>query len=267
MLSLLLALTLAPAGNASWRTDPVWYDGQAEVALYAAEREIYGEVRHYRASVYTNKESVDPRTSCKSEDGKGVEVFKHHWRERIPTQNYDYDYSTMSYSLAADLAPFKLTMSSHEDCGASLKEFWRDEDGRMLWDTSNYFPGGGNRNGRLGAAKNLALEDALTLSLRDYDFDIPPSSRSRSCRSNASTSPCRSIRSRRTSSTRAGTGSSCRSASSRPTSWASTRATGQCLALLDSRRGRATLAARARAVGAPAQKIRCQLAAQTRKAY
>lgn len=173
MLSLLLALALAPAGPATWRNDPIWYDGQAEVALYAAEREIYGEVRRYRASVYTNKENVDPRTSCKNAKDGGLEVFKHHWRERIPTQNYDYDFSTMSYTLVAELAPFKLTMSSHEDCGASLKEFWRDEDGRMLWDTSNYFPGGGNQNGRLGAAKNLAFEDALTLSLRDYDFEHP----------------------------------------------------------------------------------------------
>lgn len=173
MLSLMLALALAPASSVSWRTDPVWYDGQAEVAVYAAEREVYDEVRRYRATVYTNKEQVDPRTSCKNASEGGLEMFKHHWRERIPTPNYDYDYSTMSYSLASDLAPYKLTMSSHEDCGASLKELWKDEDGRLLWDTSNYFPGGGNRSGRLNAPHELAFEDALTLSLRDYDFEHP----------------------------------------------------------------------------------------------
>ena len=172
MLTVLLALAL-PATSDSWRTDPVWYDGQAEVAVYQAEREIYGAPRKYQAIVYTNKETVDPRTSCKSADAQGVEAFKHHWRERIPTPNYDYDYSTMSYTLAADLAPFKLTMSSQEDCGASLKEFWRDEDQRFVWDTSNYFPGGGQKSGRLGNPKNLVFEDALTLVLRDYDFEHP----------------------------------------------------------------------------------------------
>jgi hypothetical protein len=171
MLAALLALALSSGDN--WRTDPAWYDGQAEVAVYEAEREVYGAVRRYRATVYTNKEMVDPRTACKSEDGKGLEVFKQHWRERIPTPNYDYDYSTMSYTLAADLAPFKLSMSSQEDCGASLKELWRDEEGRFLWQSSNYFPGGGNKSGKLTNAKNLAFEDALTLVLRGYDFEHP----------------------------------------------------------------------------------------------
>ena len=171
MLAALLALALSAGDN--WRTDRAWYDGQAEVAVYEAEREVYGEVRHYRASVYTNKEMVDPRTACKSEDGKGLEVFKQHWRERIPTPNYDYDYSTMSYTLASDLAPFKLTMSSQEDCGSSLKEIWRDEEGRFVWNSSNYFPGGGNKSGRLGTPKNLAFEDALPLALRGYDFEHP----------------------------------------------------------------------------------------------
>ncbi|MBK7644357.1 MAG: hypothetical protein IPJ19_15150 [Planctomycetes bacterium] len=170
---LLLALALSPTQQ-SWRSDPIWYDGQAEVAVYECEREVYGAPRHYQASVYTNKENVDPRTSCKSAGEKGLEVFKHHWRERIPTPNYDYDYSTMSYSVAADMTPFKLSMSSHEDCGASLKELWRDEDGRTLWNTSNYFPGGGNRSGKFAQAKNLAFEDALTLALRDYDFEKQP---------------------------------------------------------------------------------------------
>jgi hypothetical protein len=172
MLLSLLALAL-PCAADSWRTDPVWYDGQAEVAVYECEREVYGAVRQYKGTVYTNKENVDPRTTCKSEDGQGLEVFKQHWRERIPTPNYDYDYSTMSYTLAADLAPFKLTMSSHEDCGASLKELWLDEQGHFVWNSSNYFPGGGNKSGKLGNPKNLACEDALTLVLRGYDFEHP----------------------------------------------------------------------------------------------
>jgi len=172
MLLPLLALTLLRAAG-DWRTDPVWYDGQAEVAVYDCEREIYGAARAYRATVYTNKENVDLRTSCKSVDDKGLEVFKQHWRERIPTPNYDYDFSTMSYTVAADLAPYKLSMSSQEDCGASLKEIVRDEDERFVWSTSNYLPGSGPKCGRFAATRRLAFEDALPLVLRGYDFEHP----------------------------------------------------------------------------------------------
>lgn len=166
-----LACALAPAPRATgdaWRTDRVWYDGLAEMCVYEATRTIYGQVRSYEATAYTNKENVDPKTTCKSASNEGVEMFKHHWSERVPTPKYDYDFSTMSYTRAADLSAYKLTAATQEDCGASFKEMWRDGD-HLKWLESVYFPDGGRHEGTLRESRAVFF-DALTLTLRDYDF-------------------------------------------------------------------------------------------------
>jgi hypothetical protein len=174
MLLTLLAVVpfLVPAGPAanSWLTDRTWYDGLAEKAVYAATRTIYGVERRYEAIAYTNKERADPDRAVKSEGVAGVEVFKHHWSERVPTENYDYDFSTMSYTRTDDLAAWKLTVATQEDCGASFKEVWREGSG-LRWADSTYFPGGGRREGRLDG--DTSFFDALTLVLRDFDFERP----------------------------------------------------------------------------------------------
>ncbi len=157
--------------DGTWRTDPVWYDGQAERAVYDATRVIYGRDRIYTATAYTDKERVDPATTVKSAGEAGLEVFKHHWSERAPTESYDYDFSTSTYTLCGDLSPYKLTAATQEDCGASFKEVWRTPGGGFAWLESVYLPGTGRRSGELAAGAHFA--DALTLFLRDYPFDAP----------------------------------------------------------------------------------------------
>lgn len=164
-----------PASNAqpgapgdTWRTDRTWYDGLAEKCAYQATRTIYGKERRYTAIAYTNKENVDVATTCKSETNEGLEVFKHHWSEIIPTEKYDYRFSTMSYTRAADMKSQKLTVGTQEDCGASFKEAWRAGD-KLAWFDSTYFPGGGRREGTISDS-DAVFFDALTLTLRDFDF-------------------------------------------------------------------------------------------------
>ncbi len=155
-----------------WRTDPVWYDGLAEKCVYEATRTIYGVERRYVATAYTNKQHMDARTTTKSADpaGKGgIEVFKHHWSERVPTENYDYDFSTASFVRTDDLGPFKLTVATQEDCGASFKQVWR-AGRRLAWLESVYFPGAGLREGSI-ARLDVCFEDALPLILRDFPFE------------------------------------------------------------------------------------------------
>ena len=171
--ALLACAALSPASapvapGDGWRTDKAWYDGLAEKATYRATRTIYGKVREYEAVAYTNKENVDPATTCKSATNDGLEVFKHHWSERVPTEKYDYDFSTMTYTRASDMRAYKLTVSTQEDCGSSFKEAWRDGD-RLRWADSVYFPGAGRREGKLRDG-DAVFFDALTLRLRDYDF-------------------------------------------------------------------------------------------------
>lgn len=165
----------APAA-ASWRSDAIWHDGKAEKATYAATRTIYGLARSYDAICYTNLENVERASAVKSADGKGLSVFKHHWSERIPTENYDYDFSVSSYLEADTLRPYKLTVASQEDCGASFKQIWREKSwsessgGFRYWE-SVYFPGTGVREGRLESSRDLQFFDSLSCALRDFDFE------------------------------------------------------------------------------------------------
>jgi hypothetical protein len=156
------------AGGDGWRTDRVWYDGLAEKCTYKATRTIYGKERVYTAIAYTNKENVDASTTCKSATNEGVEVFKHHWSEIIPTEKYDYRFSTMSYTRVADMRAWKLTVGTQEDCGASFKEIWRAGE-KLAWFESTYFPDGGRREGTIPES-DAVFFDALTLALRDFDF-------------------------------------------------------------------------------------------------
>lgn len=159
-------------GDGVWRSSEAWRDGKAEKCVYAATRGIYGLPRSYRAIAYTNVERYDAATTNKSEGG-GREVFKHHWSETIPTENYDYRFSTCSYSDAQSLAALKLTVGTQEDCGASFKQVWLAGGEFVYWD-SVYFPGAGVRSGSLGTAQGIHFLDAFPLLLRDYDFAAKP---------------------------------------------------------------------------------------------
>lgn len=160
----------APVADGAWRTDPAWYDGQAEKCVYEATRIVYGRPRLHLATAYTNKQRMDPRTAVKTEDS-GLEVFKHHWSERVPTESYDYDFSTAVFVRTDDLSPFKLTAATQEDCGASFKQIW-SERGTLRFLESLYLPGTGLRQGECEPGSQLT--DALSLVLRDFPFDASP---------------------------------------------------------------------------------------------
>ncbi len=177
-----------PGFTRDWRDNEAWYDGKAEVAVYDATRVIYGQRREYQARLFTNKEYVDPftRTKATSQDVKGAfEVFKHHMREDIPTENYTYHYSTMAYAATSDLRPVKLDMGSQEDCGATFKQFWLPDgvnrEGGGDWVQHSYFPREGRAEGVVVAAADpdatpLVFQDTLSLVLRGYSFESPPES-------------------------------------------------------------------------------------------
>ena len=163
--------TGAPAGMqgplhepADWARDAAWYDGQAEMAVYAARRTIYGVPRSFEAVAYTNKQRMDPVTTTKASGERFLEAFKHHWSERVPTERYDYDFSTATFLDTTDLSLFKLTAATQEDCGASFKQVWREGSG-LGWMESVYFPDAGLRDGRLDGP--AVSEDGLALQLRN----------------------------------------------------------------------------------------------------
>lgn len=157
----------------AWEDDPVWYDGKAEVATYDATRTIYGKLRQYTAKIYTNKEVADAEpTFTKSADNEGREVFKHHIAEDIPTEMYDYHFSTMVYVGTDDFKSLKLDMGSIEDCGATFKQYVNHK-GTLRWTQASYFPDEGLKTGEYEPPTAFAYEDALGVVLRGYPFHSP----------------------------------------------------------------------------------------------
>ena len=176
-----VVLGASNATRQDWRTDPVWYQGKAEWALYDAVRTIYGKPRHYEATIFTNKQYMDPVTTTKAADWRdpnAIEVFKHNVSEMIPTDNYTYRFLTTCFVHTDTLELYKLVASSQEDCGATYKQFIV-ADGQVEARSYSYFPDEGESHTpyrRPGQPRNFAFHDALTLTLRDYPFDAdePP---------------------------------------------------------------------------------------------
>ncbi|MEM9790780.1 MAG: hypothetical protein AAF842_10295 [Planctomycetota bacterium] len=182
LIALIVSLVALPAAaqtdlpsllHRDWADDPVWYDGQAEIALYDATRRIYGQDRPYTAQIMVNKERLSPETFTKSATNVGVEVFKFHTRdEDIPTPKYDYNFSTMVYVTTDGFTPVKLDMGSQEDCGASFKLMAVWEEG-LKWLQYSYFPSEGLRQDETELDEPTTWLDALPLQLRGYPFDAP----------------------------------------------------------------------------------------------
>ncbi|MEM7227891.1 MAG: DUF3108 domain-containing protein [Planctomycetota bacterium] len=156
----------------AWATDSDWYGGKAEWALYDATRVIYGQPRAYEATIFTNKQKMDPSSTTKASGRGGVEVFKHNVSEVAPTENYDYRFITTSFVRTDTLAPYKLVASTQEDCGATYHRFVMDGNTVDAREYS-YFPNEGEATSSYSAPRNLAFHDMLTLTLRNYPFDDP----------------------------------------------------------------------------------------------
>jgi len=168
----LLVHTNAASTTATWRDDPAWNSGKAEWALYEAERVVYGKPRQYEATIFTNKQHMDPKTTTKAtnwKDPDSIEVFKHNISEIFPTENYPYRMLTTSFIRTDNLQPYKLTASSQEDCGSSFRNFVADNN-QMKIDQFCYFPDSGHSEKTLDTSKGIAFHNALSLTLRDFPY-------------------------------------------------------------------------------------------------
>ncbi|MCZ6837248.1 MAG: hypothetical protein O7G85_15845 [Planctomycetota bacterium] len=155
-----------------WKTDPAWHQGKAEWALYDATRPVYGQPRAYEATIFTNKQRMDPETTTKAsdwQDPRSIEVFKHNVSELIPTPNYVYRFLTTAFVRTDTLELFKLTASTQEDCGSTFKQFTQNQ-GTINEQSFSYFANEGERHVSFQAPDHLAFHDTLSLTLRDYPF-------------------------------------------------------------------------------------------------
>lgn len=159
----------------AWRTDGAWFEDKAEWAVYEASRTIYGEQRKFEATIFTNAQHQDQRTTVKAEDHEdenAIPVFKHTISKVIPTDNYDYHFLTTAFIHRETMRPYKYVSSSQDDCGTSYREYivrGVHVDAIQF----SYFPSEGRSETRYRGGDALAFHDALTFHLRDYPFDAP----------------------------------------------------------------------------------------------
>ncbi len=159
-----------------WAMNKLWEDGQAEVALYRAERVIYGEPRQFEYTLITVKEEFNQQFNVKSDNYQRQDLFpvmKVNQFCSIPTDTYPYHFLTsLFFRRDQPVQLHKLTTSSQEWCGNTFKAI-SNNDGLQYEQTYNsYWDGEGA--GRRQLQLNALFEDALPYTLRALRFERKP---------------------------------------------------------------------------------------------
>lgn len=160
--------------DSSWAADPLWDDGQAEVALYDARRPQYGKIEAYEAVFIVVKEDFNPRLNVKADspyEGKTLlPVLKLNAAHSYWTDNYPYHYLLSVFVRRADPARLvKLSLGSQEWCGNTFKEIIAT-GARPELHFHSYFDGQGDGDRPLDLRSGDLLEDQLPLVLRGLRF-------------------------------------------------------------------------------------------------
>ena len=165
-----------PYFNQEWAMQKYWEDGQAEVAVYDAERVIYKKKRTFEYTQITVKEEFNQQFNVKTDDYNRKDLFpimKINQFCNIPADQYPYHYLTsLFFRRDQPVALYKMTSSSQEWCGNTFKAIVDDgvnfeETFDSYWDNE----GVGSRDLHRG----VFVEDALPFTLRALKFAQKPS--------------------------------------------------------------------------------------------
>ncbi len=157
-----------------WAEAPLWDDGLAEVATYAARRVQYGKPRSYDAVLILVKEEFTRKLYVKADppyEGKPLlSVLKLNQIHAYATENYAYHFLT-SVFVRRDRAQqmVKLTNGSQEWCGNTFKEV-RAWGPKTELEYHSYFDGQGDGVQPLDLRAGDLFEDQLPVSLRALHF-------------------------------------------------------------------------------------------------
>ncbi|WP_258102038.1 hypothetical protein [Marinoscillum pacificum] len=158
--------------NEQWAKDQLWDDGQAEVAIYDAERVVYGKTRKFEYVYVLVKEEFNQEFRVKTDDYNRSDLYpvmKVNKFCRIETLKYPYHYLTsVFYKRESPHQVHKLTNTSQEWCGNTAKSFL--ENGNQYdFQYMSYWDGQGN--GTTTIEKGPWFEDQLSYTLRTLDFE------------------------------------------------------------------------------------------------
>ncbi|RPD48572.1 hypothetical protein DNI29_08130 [Hymenobacter sediminis] len=158
-----------------WAMDPLWEDGKAEVATYAAERVVDGEVRQFESTLLTVKEEFGQQYNVKTDSIRGKDnfpVMRFSQLCSIPTDAYPLHFLiTAFFRRDQPVQLHKLTTSSQELSGATFKAI--TDDGMQYVQTYDSYQdeqGAGQRQLR----RTVLFEDALPYTLRSLRFEDLP---------------------------------------------------------------------------------------------
>jgi hypothetical protein len=157
-------------------SDPLWDDGQAEVASYRAVERRYGELREGTATLIVVSERFDADALVK-DDGPvrarhTLGVMKLNHSLTIPTGVYTYQQMASAFLARGDARAVKLTVGSQEWCGVTHKRLVV-RNGRATLHGSSYFGGEAERAFDVPLDDRTVFYDALPLWLRTLDLSRP----------------------------------------------------------------------------------------------
>jgi hypothetical protein len=150
------------AAASSWRSDPVWDDGNAEFCAYEVTWARYGHLYAGRALLVLVKEPWAPDLDVKADRPRpgGFDVLKLNHVRDVPTGIYTYHQMASVYLRRDDGTVRKLAATSSEACGISSADMTR---GTLR--TRSYFDRQGDRAMRW--PQGALPEDGLPALLRD----------------------------------------------------------------------------------------------------
>lgn len=174
------ALTAAHV-DATYLTQPLWNDGQAEVAFYRVDRtrNQYGEdeAQAFTAATYLVKHDFDARRQSKAVDQSGSDAtpaFKYALFYELPSGTYEYKRHHVVNARQEDLAPLKSSFSSFDWCANLYREqaFLPSGSVDFLMRSDDY----GNDAGSFGYDRGSYPPALVPLLVRGVDFSRDSSS-------------------------------------------------------------------------------------------
>jgi len=155
-----------------WASDKLWEDGKAEVAIYRAERNVYGKIRFFDYVYILVKETFNDEYQVKTDDYTRNDLFdvmKINKFARIETDEYPYHYLSSIFLKREDpVHLYKFTNSSQEWCGNTFKHFNR-ENNQYIYHYDSYWDQEGRGSRTL--PPDVLYEDQLSYTLRTLDFE------------------------------------------------------------------------------------------------
>ncbi|MDU0368970.1 hypothetical protein ACFPAF_01075 [Hymenobacter endophyticus] len=156
--------------------NPLWEDGQEEVAVYEAEQKVDGEIRRFVYTQATAKEEFNQQYNVRTDSLERKDIFPVMRLTQLysmPGTAYPHHaQATLFFRRDQPVVLHKLTASVQEWAGNVFKAIL--DDGLQYQQAyTSYHDGQGS--GQRVLRHNVLFEDALPYTLRSLDFARRPS--------------------------------------------------------------------------------------------